>query len=198
MSITPQTVTAETATPRNFQVSCLRGVVPIQYPILRSVMKEPATESAVQTTPPMISAAAIPALPLSPTAISTTDAMISVISVIPLTGLEPTMAMAFAATVVNRKAITPTITRPTSACQTFSTTPPKAKNAKMAIRAMAIPNTMFFMGMSSSVRATFSAPFLSPLNSLTASPRADFITPKDFIMPMIPAVAIPPMPIGLA
>ena len=59
-------------------------------------------ESAVQTTPPMTSAATMPVVPFKPTATITTEARIKVISVIPDTGLVPTMAMALAATVVNR------------------------------------------------------------------------------------------------
>ena len=47
--------------------------------------------------------ASIPPEPFKPTATITTEARIKVISVIPLTGLLPTMAMALAATVVNRK-----------------------------------------------------------------------------------------------
>ena len=162
-------------------------------------MKEPATLSAVHTTPPIISAAAIPALPLRPTATRMRDAMMRVISVMPLTGLEPTIAMAFAATVVKRKAITATMRSPTRACQTLFTTPPKAKNAKMMRRAMTTPKTMVFIGRSSSVRMAFSSrvPGLR-LNSFTAREAALFMTPKDLIMPMMPAVAMPPMPICLA
>ena len=158
-------------------------------------MKLPATESAVQTTPPMTSAATMPAFPFRPTATRIKDAMISVISVMPLTGLEPTMAMALAATVVKRKLTTATTRRPTKACQTLFTTPPKAKKAKMARRAMTTPKTMVFMGRSSSVRSVFSSkvPGLR-LNSLTARPAALLMTPKLFTMPMMPAVAMPPMP----
>ena len=106
------------------------------------------------------------------------------------------MAMALAATVVNRNETSATITRPTMACQTLFTTPPKAKNAKMARRAMATPQTMVFIGRSSSVRRPFSVvvPGLR-LNSFTASPAALLITPKLLTMPMMPAVAMPPMPI---
>ena len=118
-------------------------------------MKLPATESAVHTTPPITRAATIPELPLRPAAIRTTEATIRVISVMPLTGLEPTIAMAFAATVVNRNAITATIRRPTSACHTLFTMPPKAKNAKISTSAITMPYTTDFMGMSSSVRAPF-------------------------------------------
>lgn len=86
-------------------------------------MKPPAMERAVQTTPPIIIAAAIPAVPLSPAATSITDARIRVIRVIPLTGLEPTIAMALAATVVNRNAITATTSRAMTASHRLSSTP---------------------------------------------------------------------------
>ena len=78
-------------------------------------MKAPAMDSAVHTTPPMTRAATMPLVPLRPTPTITTEARMSVISVIPLTGLEPTMAMALAATVVNRKAMTATSTIATKA-----------------------------------------------------------------------------------
>ena len=78
-------------------------------------MNEPAIERAVQTTPPINRAANIPALPFSPTATITTEARMRVISVIPETGLLPTIAMAFAATVVKRKAMIVTSKMPTTA-----------------------------------------------------------------------------------
>ena len=59
------------------------------------------------------------------------------------------MAIALAATVVNRKEMIPTINKPTRACQTLLTTPPNAKKAKMARSAITIPKTMVFMGISS-------------------------------------------------
>ena len=71
--------------------------------------------NAVQTTPPIISAATMPPGPLRPTATMTTLARMSVISVIPDTGLLPTMAMALAATVVKRKAMTATSRMATTA-----------------------------------------------------------------------------------
>ena len=72
-------------------------------------------ESAVQTTPPIIRAETIPAVPFSPAATRMMDDKINVISVIPDTGFVPTIAMALAATVVNRKAIIPTINNPIKA-----------------------------------------------------------------------------------
>ena len=196
--MTPPTVAAATRVPRNFHVSCFLGVEPIQYPIFRSVMNAPATERAVHTTPPMIRAAVIPAVPLRPTDTIISEARMRVIRVIPLTGFEPTMAIAFAATVVNRNAMIPTIRRPTTACQMLSTTP-NAKNPNTATRVTAIPMTMIFIEMSLWVLITSaSASLFFLLNSLAASPRADFITPNDLTMPTIPAVAIPPIPIWRA
>ena len=79
-------------------------------------MKPPAMESAVQTTPPITSAATIPPGPFRPTATITTDARISVISVMPDTGLVPTMAMALAATVVKRNEMPATSRIATTVC----------------------------------------------------------------------------------
>ena len=69
------------------------------------MINPPAIDSAVHTTPPITNAATIPVAPFSPTATMITDARIRVISVIPETGFVPTIAIAFAATVVNRNAI---------------------------------------------------------------------------------------------
>src|SRR5664280_1518628 len=79
--ITPPTVAAETSVPRNFHVSCLAGVVPIQYPIFKSVIKPPAIDNAVHTTPPIINAATIPALPFNPTETSIKDDNLSLIHI---------------------------------------------------------------------------------------------------------------------
>ena len=161
-------------------------------------MNAPATESAVHTTPPMIRAAVIPAVPLRPTATMISEARMRVIRVIPLTGFDPTIAIAFAATVVNRNAITPTMSRPTTACQMLSTTP-NMKNANTARRVTAIPITMIFIEISFWVLITSaSASVFLRLNSLAARPTADLITPNDFTIPTIPAVAMPPMPMCLA
>ena len=86
-------------------------------------MNPPAIESAVQTTPPITNAATIPLVPLSPTATRITDARISVISVIPETGFVPTIAIAFAATVVNRNEIPATTKKATVACMKLLITP---------------------------------------------------------------------------
>ena len=161
-------------------------------------MKAPATESAVHTTPPIIRAAVIPAVPFNPTATIISEARISVMRVIPLTGFDPTIAMAFAATVVNRNAMIPTMSTPTTACQMLSTTP-SAKNPNTTRRVITMPITTIFMEISFCVLMTSaSASLFFLLNSLAASPSADFITPNDFTMPTIPAVAMPPMPMCLA
>ena len=160
-------------------------------------MKPPAVESAVQTTPPISNAATMPASPFNPQATSTSAVMISVMMVMPLTGFVPTMAMALAATVVKRNEMMATISSPTSACHTLLTTPPSAKKAKTANSAMTIPKTTVFIEMSRCVRSTCStcvpAPFLP--NSRTAIPTASLITFDCRMMPMMPAVAMPPIPI---
>ena len=125
--------------------------------------------------------------------------MIRVMMVMPLTGFVPTMAMALAATVVKRKAITATISTPMSACQILFTTPPKAKKANTASSAMTMAVTTVFIRMSRSVRGA-SVTFSPGLrrNSPAARPTADLITPADLMMPMMPAVAMPPMPMWRA
>ena len=55
----------------------------------------------------------------------TTEARISVISVMPDTGLEPTMAMALAATVVNKKAMIATRRMATTAWRRLKFITPK-------------------------------------------------------------------------
>ena len=65
----------------------------------------------------------MPDVPLRPIATKIADAIISVISVMPDTGLEPTMAIALAATVVKRNAITTTTSQATRACQNVLMTP---------------------------------------------------------------------------
>ena len=90
-------------------------------------MNAPAIDNAVHTTPPMMSAATMPLVPLSPTADSTTDARMSVISVMPETGLEPTMAIALAATVVKRNAMKVTKRMATTANIRLCITPNQKK-----------------------------------------------------------------------
>ena len=65
----------------------------------------------------------------------------------PLTGFDPTIAIAFAATVVNRNAMIPTMSTPTTACQMLSTTP-RAKNPNTTSSVTTIPITTIFIEMS--------------------------------------------------
>ena len=96
-------------------------------------MKPPAIESAVQTTPPMTIAATMPLVPDNPMLTSTSDESMSVMSVMPDTGLEPTIAMAFAATVVKRNDMTKTIASATSVCIQLPSMP-NWKNTSVATR----------------------------------------------------------------
>ncbi len=92
-------------------------------------------ESAVHTTPPRTMAATMPEVPLRPMATKTPEAMMRVMRVMPLTGLLPTMAMALAATVVKRNAITVITTHATRACQNTCITPTQ-KNTSTPSRVM--------------------------------------------------------------
>ena len=156
-------------------------------------MNAPATAKAVHTTPPIIRAAVIPIAPLKPAATITNDANIKVISVMPLTGFEPTIAIALAATVVNKNEITATTKMPTKACFTLPTTP-NQKKKKVMIKTTMMPITTNFIERSLSVRVSVTLFFL-PLNSLAAKPTDDFITPHDLMILTTPAIAIPPIPI---
>ena len=71
----------------------------------------------------------MPALPFRPTATMTTEARMRVMSVMPDTGLLPTMAMALAATVVKRKAMMATTNTATVACRRLRFITPKKKKA---------------------------------------------------------------------
>ncbi len=77
----------------------------------------------MQTTPPIISAAIIPEVPFNPTEVRMIEDRINVIKVIPLTGFVPTIAIALAATVVNRNEIRRTISNPAKAHPILYTTP---------------------------------------------------------------------------
>ena len=83
-------------------------------------------DSEVQTTAPMTMAAYLPKLALQPHRHQQRcEPMISVTSVMPEIGLLPVIAVASAATVVNRKANTKAITRPVSAiCGALRRRPP--------------------------------------------------------------------------
>ena len=192
--MTPPTVAALTRIPMNLNVSCFLGVEPSQYPILRSVIKLPAVESAVQTTPPMIRAAVIPLTPFSPTAAIMTQARISVISVIPLTGLEPTIAIAFAATVVNRNAMIATMRIPTIANSRLPFITPKRKKTKVIMSVTNVPIAIIFMLRSCCVRGRDASLLLLPLNTFPISPKELLMTLQLLAMPITPAMAIAPIP----
>ncbi|GFI58946.1 hypothetical protein IMSAG025_02410 [Muribaculaceae bacterium] len=115
--------------------------------------------------------ATMPEVPLSPIETNIAEATIRVISVMPDTGLEPTIAIAFAATVVKRNAMTVTTSHATSACQKVCMTP-NQKNTNTAIRASAMKKTTCFMEMSSCQRTGFSPLLAPPLNSRPARPTA--------------------------
>ena len=139
----------------------------------------------------------MPVAPFSPTATITTEASISVISVIPDTGLVPTMAIALAATVVNRNAMPATSRMATMLCNTFPCITSKKKNSKISRMVKMDPKAIIFMERSFCVRMTFASTFLPPI-SLAASPTALFIMPHERTIPITPAMAIPPIPILLA
>ncbi len=139
----------------------------------------------------------MPEVPLMPIATKMALAIIRVIRVMPLTGLEPTIAIAFAATVVNKKEIAVTTIHATRACQKLCSTPAQ-KKMSTATRAIAMKNTICFMDISRCQRMVEALPWEEPLISRAARPAACMIMPHDFTMPMIPAIAIPPMPISLA
>ena len=141
----------------------------------------------------MINAATIPLVPLRPTADNTTEARMSVISVMPETGLEPTMAIALAATVVKRNAMKVTTRMATTANIRLCITPSQKKmndtsRATIAAMAMNLNDRSFCVRT-----AVVSAPAL-PFSSLPANETALLMMPHDFTMPMMPAIAMPPMP----
>ena len=145
----------------------------------------------------MMSAATMPPVPLRPTATITTEARMSVISVIPDTGLLPTMAIALAATVVKRNAITATSSIPTAAKRILPFITPNQKNRKMTKSVTIAPMAIILNGMSRCVRSTCLPSLLPPRISLAARLTAFFIIPHELMMPIMPAMAIPPIPIYL-
>ena len=142
----------------------------------------------------MTMAAIMPFVPLNPALTKTSEARINVIKVIPDTGFVPTIAIALAATVVNRKEIINTISMATMVWKRLPNTP-NWKKMKVVIKVASKPIRINFIERSCCVRsATSSLPFFPP-NSFTARPKACLIIPDERIMPTIPAIAIPPIPI---
>ena len=161
-------------------------------------MKLPAIDNAVHTTPPMIKAASMPEGPFRPTATMTTEARISVMSVMPDTGLLPTMAIALAATVVNRKAMIVTRHMPTMANRMLPSMTPSQKNKNVMSNVTSEPIAIILNGMSRWVRFMFTTPLFLPFSSLEAKPTALLMIPQLFIIPITPAMAMPPMPMERA
>ena len=124
---------------------------------LKSVMKEPETDRAVQTTPPITRALIMPELPVSPICTSTNEERMRVISVIPDTGFVPTIAMAFAATVVKRNETIVTSSRPTTAWKKSGVTP-RTKKTKISSAVRRRKITLNIIGMSLWVRSVVSDP----------------------------------------
>ncbi len=140
--------------------------------------------------------ATMPEVPLRPMATKMADATMRVMSVMPDTGFDPTIAIALAATVVNRKAMIVTTIHATKACQKVFITPAQ-KKIKTATRAIAMKNTICFIEMSVCHLTVFSEEAL-PFSSREARPTASRIMPDDFMIPMIPAIAMPPIPMRRA
>ncbi len=118
-------------------------------------------------------------------------------SVMPDTGFEPTMAMALAATVVKRKAMTKTIRMAVTDCSRLPPSTPKWKNTKVAISAATSTESTRFIVRSRCVRSCVSAALRPPPSSFTARPTAWRMMPAWRTMPIRPAMAMPPMPSGL-
>ena len=113
----------------------------------------------------------MPDVPLRPMATNMPEAMMRVMRVMPLTGLLPTMAMALAATVVKRKAMTVTTSHATSACQKVPMTPIQ-KKSRTPMRATALIYTMCFIEMSRCQRTILLSSLLPPRSSRAARPTA--------------------------
>ena len=117
-------------------------------------------------------------------------------SVMPETGFDPTMAMALAATVVKRNEMTKTMRIAVTDC-TQPSSSPKWKKTKTQTSVAMSSERMRFIVMSRCVRSVVSAPFLLPPSSETARPTAWRMMRDWRTMPMMPAMAMPPMPMGL-
>ena len=136
----------------------------------------------------------MPPGPFRPTATITTEAKMSVIRVIPETGFEPTIAMALAATVVKRKAMAATSRMAIMAKRRLPSITPNQKKRKVTRMVTSEPIAIILKEMSRWVRFTFSSTSLLPFSSLAARPTALLMMPQLLMMPMIPAMAIPPIP----
>ena len=132
-----------------------------------------------------------------PTATITTEARMRVMRVMPETGLVPTMAMAFAATVVKRKAMTATRSMPTTANRRLPSITPNQKKRNVMMMVTTEPTAINLKEISRWVRSSSLSDFDVPFISFVASETALFMMPQDLMMPMMPAMAMPPMPMLL-
>ena len=107
------------------------------------------------------------------------------------------MAMALAATVVKRKAIRLTSTMATRAKSRLPSITPNQKNRNTKIMVTIEAMAINLNERSRSVRTWLAVFALPPFISFEASDTALLMMPHDLIMPMIPAMAMAPMPIDL-
>ena len=115
------------------------------------------------------------------------------------------MAMALAATVVNRKAMTATSSMPTTANRRLSMTPSQ-KNMNVTMSVITVPAAIILNGRSRSVRRSATPAAALPLSLCAAAPAAFFglrritaalIIGQLLMMPITPDMAMPPMPMLL-
>ena len=115
------------------------------------------------------------------------------------------MAMALAATVVNRKAMTATSSMPTTANRRLSMTPSQ-KNMNVTMSVITVPAAIILNGRSRSVRRSATPAAALPLPLCAAAPAAFFglrritaalIIGQLLMMPITPDMAMPPMPMLL-
>ncbi len=114
----------------------------------------------------------------------------------PDTGLVPTMAMARAATVVNRNEMPATTARPAKAWPMPTPGTMNQKKQNTASRVMIRPEVTMFIGRSRCVRST-----TPPAADLAAAPpaaslKAPRMMLRLFHTPIRPLIAIAPMPTG--
>ena len=112
----------------------------------------------------------------------------------PDTGLEPTMAIALAATVVKRKAIAVTTSHATRACQKVLITPIQ-KNISTAVSASAMKKHDVFHRNIRLPAHGFAVRCIATKVRVRRRPTAPRMIDHDFTMPMMPAIAMPPIPI---
>src|ERR1035438_1672821 len=177
--------TAAAITPRNFTFSCAAGVDPSQYPVFKSVIACPETDSAVHTIPAMAITKNMPLVPDNPNCSNTTDEMMTVNMVMPDTGLRAVVAIAFAATDVKKNENTSVITVPIAT--TLQATGNCARYTPTPMAPSVTPRNMAIMEMSRSVRSgAATSVLLKTRNEIENEPAT---IRSDLMIPNIPAVA---------